>query len=73
MPAEFDAAVRRQGGAGNGDCRLDLGRAMQRVDDAGELDQKAAASTMRLLYYGSARSAFSRPSAPSSSASIGRE
>ena len=41
--AEFDAAVRRQRGVAFGYCRLHLGRATQRVDDAGELDQEAVA------------------------------
>src|SRR6516162_7528683 len=41
--AELDPAVRRQRGVALDHCRLYLGRATQRVDDAGELDQEAIA------------------------------
>ena len=40
---ELDAVVRRQRGVAFGHGRLHFGRASERVDDAGELDQQAVA------------------------------
>ena len=41
--AELDAALRWQRGIAFGHCRLHFGRASERVDDAGKLDQQAVA------------------------------
>ena len=78
---ELDAMVRRQRGIAFGHRRLHLGRATQRVDNAGELDQQAVAgrlddAALWAAIFGSislARSALNRPSVPSSSAPIRRE
>ena len=77
--AERDAALGRYPGIGFGQRRLHLDGAAKRRDDAGEFDEQPVAGTMRprcRAIFGSmisARSVFSRPRVPSSSASISRE
>jgi hypothetical protein len=79
--AELDATVRRQRGVAFGQSRLHFGRTSESVDDTGELDEQPVAGclTMRPRWaaifgsISSARSALSRLSVPSSSASMRRE